>query len=285
VNARVFNFELEDEKLQRNDGPSVAPDALDWIDMSNWDNEPLPERKWAIRDCVPLHQAGLLSGEGGTGKSILELTKNVAHVTGKEWLGLLPEPGPTIYVGAEDSKDEIHIRLAAIAKHYGASFKELVDGGLHILCLLGEDATLVAANGKGGTVETTKLYQQLYEAAGDIKPKNISIDTLSRAFAGDDQSCAGLRLRQPHAGTRKGRRRRRYHTEPSQRRGDEQWHRPFRVDGVARRLPFQAVPHKHQGRVWRATGRRSSAARVQEEPIWSARRDRRGSLREGSVPS
>jgi hypothetical protein len=27
-----------------------------------------------------LNQAGLFSGEGGTGKSILELTKNVAHV-------------------------------------------------------------------------------------------------------------------------------------------------------------------------------------------------------------
>jgi RecA-family ATPase len=30
------------------------------------------------------------------------------------------------------------------------------------------------------------LYSQLYEAAGDIKPKNISIDTLSRAFAGNE---------------------------------------------------------------------------------------------------
>jgi RecA-family ATPase len=61
-----------------------------------------------------------------------------------------------------------------------------VDDGLHILCLLGEDATLVAANGKGGAVETTNLYRQLYEMAGDIKPKNISVDTLSRAFAGDE---------------------------------------------------------------------------------------------------
>jgi len=94
--------------------------------------------------------------------------------------------GSTIYVGAEDSEDEVHIRLAQIAKHYGVSFKELIEGGLHVLCLLGEDATLVAANGKSGTIKTTKLYQQIYEAAGDIKPKNTSIDTLSRAFAGDE---------------------------------------------------------------------------------------------------
>ena len=30
------------------------------------------------------------------------------------------------------------------------------------------------------------FISQLYEAAGDIKPKNITIDTLSRAFAGNE---------------------------------------------------------------------------------------------------
>jgi RecA-family ATPase len=125
-------------------------------------------------------------GEGGTGKSIIELTKNVAHVAGKDWLGSMPEQGPAIYVGAEDDEKELHIRLASIANHYGVTFEELVAGGLHVLCLLGQDATLCAATGKSGKVEVTGLYRQLYEAAGDIKPKNISIDTLSRAFAGSE---------------------------------------------------------------------------------------------------
>ncbi|HZC57325.1 MAG TPA: AAA family ATPase [Xanthobacteraceae bacterium] len=160
--------------------------VIAWLDMSSWDNEPIPERKWAIRDRVPLNQAGLFSGEGGTGKSILELTKNVAHVLGKDWLGSLPEMGPAFYLGAEDDKDELHIRIAAIASHYQTTFRDLIDGGLHVLCLLGQDATLCAANPKTGKVETTELYKQIYEAAGDIKPKNISIDTLSRAFAGSE---------------------------------------------------------------------------------------------------
>lgn len=123
-------------------------EPLAWIDMSKWDGEPMPQRKWAIKDRVPLNQAGLFSGEGGTGKSIIELTKNVAHVLGKDWLGSLPEVGPAFYLGAEDDVDELHIRLAAIASHYGATFKELTEGGLHVLCLLGQDATLCAANGK-----------------------------------------------------------------------------------------------------------------------------------------
>jgi RecA-family ATPase len=162
------------------------PSPLNWLNMSNWDNEPVPERKWAILNRVPLNQAGLLSGEGGTGKSIIELQKDVAHVASKDWLGSLPERGPIFYIGAEDDKDELHIRLAAIAKHYGVSFAQLVQDGFRVLPLLDQDATLCAAMGKSGKVETTALYKQIYEAAGDIKPKNISIDTLTRAFAGSE---------------------------------------------------------------------------------------------------
>jgi RecA-family ATPase len=161
-----------------------AREPFPWLDISDWDAQPVPERKWAIKDRVPLNQAGLFSGEGGTGKSIIELMKDVAHA-GKDWLGALPEPGPAFYIGAEDEEDEIHIRLAAIANHYGVTFAEL-NGWLYVRCLLGKDATLCALNSKTSKVETTALYHELYEQAGDIKPKNISIDTLSRAFSGSE---------------------------------------------------------------------------------------------------
>jgi RecA-family ATPase len=162
----------------------IKASPLKFLDMSRWDEEPVPSPKWAIPDRVPLNQAGLFSGEGGTGKSIIELMKNVAHVTGNEWLGSMPVQGPAIYVGAEDEEDELHIRLAAITRHYGVSFKEIAT--LHILCLLGQDATLCGVNGKTGEVTTTPLYARLYEVAGDVKPKNISIDPLSCAFAGNE---------------------------------------------------------------------------------------------------
>jgi RecA-family ATPase len=172
--------QFEDQKTDS------QPQPLQWLNMLNWDREPVPERKWAIKNRVPLNQAGLFSGEGGTGKSIIELMKNVAHIAGKDWLGSLPEQGPAFYLGAEDEEDELHRRLADIASHYEVTFGELIAGGLRVKCLLGQDATLCAATGKSGKVETTALYHQIYEAAGDIKPKNISIDTLSRAFAGNE---------------------------------------------------------------------------------------------------
>jgi len=167
------------------DPATGQPPAIKWLDMSNWDSVPVPTRKWAIRDRVPLNQVGLFSGEGGTGKSIIELMKNVAHVTGTDWLGSMPEQGGAFYLGAEDEAEEIHIRLAAIAKHARTTFKELIRLGLKVLPLLGEDSMLCVQT-RGNHIETTPLYRQLYEAAGDLKPKNISIDTLSRAFGGDE---------------------------------------------------------------------------------------------------
>jgi RecA-family ATPase len=174
----------QSEQAAKTEGQEPPP--LSFLDMSNWDNETVPERKWTISNRVPLNQAGLFSGEGGTGKSIIEMMKDVAHVAGKDWLGSLPELGPAFYLGAEDDTDELHIRLATIAMHYQVTFKQLITGGLHVLCLLGKDATLCAATGKSGRVEVTQLYRQLYERAGDIKPRNISIDTLSRSFAGSE---------------------------------------------------------------------------------------------------
>jgi RecA-family ATPase len=168
--------------------PNQAPLWVhpDWLDMSDWDHIPVPEREWAIEDRVPLNQAGLFSGEGGTGKSIIELMKDVAHVAARDWMGSLPAPGGAFYLGCEDDKKEIHIRLAAILGHAELTFAEVIAGGLHVLPLLGQDAVLCAANPRTGRVETTALYAWLYEQAGDLKPRNISVDTLSRAFAGNE---------------------------------------------------------------------------------------------------
>jgi RecA-family ATPase len=183
---REQDFEPKPTAKTNGDGSGGGMSPLEWVDMSNWDHEPVPAREYAIPGRVPRRQAGSFSGEGGAGKSIIELQKDVAHVTGKDWLGSLPEQGPAFYIGTEDEKDEIHRRLADIAQHYGVTFEALVAGGLRVLCLLGQDATLCEVAGKSGKVEVTKLYRQLYEAAGDVKPINISIDPLTRAFAGSE---------------------------------------------------------------------------------------------------
>lgn len=167
---------------------AIAGDALksfQWADTSQWDAEPCPPREWAVPDRIPLRQVTLFSGEGAIGKSILELMLCVAHVTGKDWLHSLPEPGGAFYIGCEDDEAELRIRLGAITQHYGTTFDQLRAGGFYFKSLAGEDAILGAPD-RSGTIKPTPLFDRLLEQAKDLKPKHIGIDTSADVFAGNE---------------------------------------------------------------------------------------------------
>ena len=153
--------------------------------MSQWDAEPAPPRLWSVRDRIPLRQPALFSGEGAIGKTLLALQLSVAHVLGRDWLGMLPELGPAIYFGAEDEADEIHRRVGDIAAHYHATFADLIAGGLHLLSFAGKDAILGAVN-RAGIIEPTPLFHRLHKAVCSIKPQTLVIDTSADVYAGNE---------------------------------------------------------------------------------------------------
>jgi RecA-family ATPase len=165
--------------------PSSLPPPLPFVNMSNWDNEPVPEQEWAVFNRIPLKQCVLFSGEGAAGKSTLFLQQSAAHVVARDWLGTMLEPGPAIYIDAEDDEKVMHRRLAAITDHYHVAFSDLVKGGLHLISLVGHDAVLAAA-GRNGKIEPTPLYKQLIEAAGDIRPVIMGIASSANVYAGSE---------------------------------------------------------------------------------------------------
>jgi hypothetical protein len=135
--------------------PSEPP-PRPWINMANWDNEPIPQQEWAVLNRIPLRQCVLFSGEGAAGKSTVELHRSAAHVLGRDWLGTLPELGPAIHIDAEDEAAVLHRRLAAVIRHYDVKFADLIKGGLHLMSLAGRDAVLATVN-RSGKVEPTPL--------------------------------------------------------------------------------------------------------------------------------
>ena len=58
--------------------------------------------------------------------------------------------------------------------------------------LAGDDAVLGAPD-RNGIIRPTALYNQLYEEAGDLKPKHIGIDTSADVFAGNEVDRAQVR--------------------------------------------------------------------------------------------
>jgi RecA-family ATPase len=169
----------------------VPKTELSFIDLARWDHEPVPPREWAVQERIPLRQPTLFSGDGGKGKTRLLLQLSCAHALGKDWLGLMPEPGPAIYLGAEDDEDELHRVVAGIAAHYGASFADLA-GNLHLLSLAGKDA-LLAVPDRNDLMHPTPLFESLKQAACDIRPKLIGLDTASDVFGGQESNRSQVR--------------------------------------------------------------------------------------------
>jgi RecA-family ATPase len=167
------------------DDSDQGKQPLPFVDMSNWDSEPVPDQDWAVLNRIPLRQAALFSGEGAAGKSTIALHLCAAHALGRDWLGTLPELGPALFVDAEDDASVIHRRLAAIANHYQVMFSDLINGGLHLISFAGQDAVLAALS-RNGTLEPTARYRQLLEAVSDIKPKMIGIASSANVYAGSE---------------------------------------------------------------------------------------------------
>jgi RecA-family ATPase len=169
-------------KTERHETP---PPPLPFINMSNWDNVPVPEQEWAVLNRIPLKQCVLYSGEGAAGKSTNHLHQCAAHVLGRDWLGSMPQQGPAIFVDAEDDEKVIHRRLASITQHYEVTFNDLIKGGLHLISLVGSDAVLATCS-RNGKIEPTPLYNQLLEAANDIQPIMIGIASSANVYAGSE---------------------------------------------------------------------------------------------------
>jgi RecA-family ATPase len=172
-------------KFGGGEGPA-EPLPLPYINISNWDNEPVPMQRWTVLNRVPRQHVALFSGEGGRGKSTEQLHLSAAHVLGREWLGSLPEQGPALFIDAEDGEDVIHRRLAAIIKHYDVRFADLIKGGLHLMSLFGRGDAVMATTSRSGRITPTPLYKQILEAAGDIKPVMIGIASSANVFAGSE---------------------------------------------------------------------------------------------------
>ena len=169
-----------------------ATDAtLTFCDIGPWSTREPPLREWAVQDRFPLRNVSLISGEVGVGKSILIMQLGVAHALGRDWLHTLPEPGPFVYFNAEDEEAELHRRFADIAAHFGKPLNEL-QNNVHVLAFAGQDAVLGYAD-RNGLIQRTPLFHKLTEAACDIRPKLIALDTSADVFGGNENDRAQVR--------------------------------------------------------------------------------------------
>ncbi|PNG27895.1 AAA family ATPase [Methylocella silvestris] len=148
-------------------------------------NERAPERLWLVPEMIPRGKTTLLYGNGGDGKSLLNLQLNVAVATGTDWIGHMPEPGGVLLISAEDDVDEVHRRLADIVS--GRPDINVDDlSNLRVVDLAGEDAILAAPQGRSILLTPTPLFTEVERLVEEHRPILLSIDTAADVFGGDE---------------------------------------------------------------------------------------------------
>jgi|SoiMethySBSTD1v2_1073268.scaffolds.fasta_scaffold06533_4 RecA-family ATPase len=136
-----------------------------------------------VKDLVPTKNVTLLSGDGGTGKSLLAAQLAAATVLYTPWLGQEVLGGSVVYLCAEDDMPELHRRFADIARHHGVGLDSL--GGIEICCLAGKDAVLAIVNTRG-VIEPTALWAEFRRIVIDVRPALVIYDPLADLFGGNE---------------------------------------------------------------------------------------------------
>lgn len=195
-----MGFDVND--LMRRDGPDAVRHACDrsevvslkrdtsgFFSAADFEGKSVPPRRWLVEDLIPDRTVTLVSGDGGTGKSLLTLQLAAAVATGTKWIGRDVKAGTALVYSAEDDRDELHRRLTDIAASSGVRLADMEN--LRLRSLAGEPALL--ANEAPDTLQPSPLYQALEAEAARHKPALIVIDTLADVFPSNENDRARVR--------------------------------------------------------------------------------------------
>lgn len=154
--------------------------VADWADM------PIPERKWLVEGVIPRGEVTILSGHGGTGKSLLALQLMLACSAGDRWLGLPTLSCPSYGIFCEESQEELMIRMNALC--IGMDFGKDARGRMYLMSGKGMENMLGISKGKNEVLEPTQHYRVLREYMKGTEAQLLVLDSLYDVFAGNENN-------------------------------------------------------------------------------------------------
>jgi RecA-family ATPase len=167
--------------------PPPAPEILPFetFDASQWEGVPIDTRRWIAHNRIPVGEPGIMSGDGGTGKTKLALQLAAAIPAGlRDWVGgVVDAEGQVIVFSAEEKLKEMHRRTSDVIEHRGLSFRDLA-GGLHFIC--DTENPVLGAVDRNGVVQPTMSLWRLEKTVAAIRPALVIIENAADVYAGNE---------------------------------------------------------------------------------------------------
>jgi RecA-family ATPase len=156
-------------------GEMICP-AVEWNCIAP------PERRWIVRDWLPIGTVTSLYGSGGVGKTLIAQQLATCVATGRAFFGLETTQAPALVIACEDDRDELHRRQVSICATSGVEMHKL--SLLSLAPRAGRQNIL--ATFSNGIIQLMPLYQTIRETARNMGAKLIVIDNIAQCFAGNE---------------------------------------------------------------------------------------------------
>jgi len=135
---------------------------FEMFDASQWEGMPIEPRRWIAHNRIPVGEPGIMSGDGGTGKTKLALQLAAA-------------------VAAE--LKEMHRRTADVLDHRQLSFRDL-RGQMHFIC--DQDDPVLGATDRNGVVQPTMSLLRLEKTVALVRPALVIIENAADVYSGNE---------------------------------------------------------------------------------------------------
>jgi AAA domain/Primase C terminal 2 (PriCT-2) len=145
-----------------------------------------PKREWLHGTDLMRNAVSMLSAPGARAKTTWLLTCALACTSGRPLLGAHVFGGPlcVLYLSAEDSTDEIALRLRAAMQHHGLSNADVP--GLHVIGVDHWGLSLLHAAAGGAPIIDQGGWGALMAELDQIEPDVLIIDPLINVMGGVD---------------------------------------------------------------------------------------------------
>lgn len=176
------------EQWEREQRPNAysSLNSLNIIDPTDWQDRPIPARRWIVKDWIPHGAVTMVAGDGGVGKSLLMLQLLAATSLGNPFLGEETMGCRALGVFCEDEHEELQRRMDEVLKAEHAAFSDLID--LRLVSRVGMANEFLLRDKYGKARGPTPFYEEVLREAKEGNFNLVVLDGLHDLFDGNENS-------------------------------------------------------------------------------------------------